>query len=34
MDVGNPSNFVRILELFHHKLGDLRKGAHRLQYLR
>jgi threonine synthase len=25
MDVGNPSNFVRILELFHHKLGDLRK---------
>jgi threonine synthase len=24
MDVGNPSNFVRILELFHHKLGDLR----------
>ena len=25
MDVGNPSNFVRILELFHHKLGDLKK---------
>jgi threonine synthase len=25
MDVGNPSNFVRILELFHHQLGDLRK---------
>jgi len=24
MDVGNPSNFIRILELFHHKLGDLR----------
>lgn len=24
MDVGNPSNFVRILELFHHQLGDLR----------
>ncbi|MEO6313462.1 MAG: threonine synthase [Chitinophagaceae bacterium] len=25
MDVGNPSNFVRILELFHQQLGDLRK---------
>jgi threonine synthase len=25
MDVGNPSNFVRILELFHSRLGDLRK---------
>jgi threonine synthase len=25
MDVGNPSNFVRILELFHSQLGDLRK---------
>jgi threonine synthase len=25
MDVGNPSNFVRILQLFHHQLGDLRK---------
>jgi threonine synthase len=25
MDVGDPSNFVRILELFHHHLGDLRK---------
>jgi threonine synthase len=25
MDVGNPSNFVRILELFHCQLGDLRK---------
>lgn len=25
MDVGNPSNFVRILELFHHQLGDLTK---------
>jgi len=25
MDVGNPSNFVRILELFHHQLGDLKK---------
>jgi len=25
MDVGDPSNFVRILELFHHQLGDLRK---------
>ena len=24
MDVGDPSNFVRILELFHHQLGDLR----------
>ncbi|MFC7666410.1 threonine synthase [Hymenobacter humi] len=24
MDVGNPSNFVRILELFHHDLGKLR----------
>jgi threonine synthase len=25
MDVGNPSNFVRILELFHQKLPDLRQ---------
>ncbi|MFT3934954.1 MAG: threonine synthase [Chitinophagaceae bacterium] len=25
MDVGNPSNFVRILELFHQKTGDLKK---------
>jgi len=25
MDVGNPSNFVRILELFHQQLGDLKK---------
>jgi threonine synthase len=25
MDVGNPSNFVRILELFHQKLPDLRE---------
>jgi threonine synthase len=25
MDVGDPSNFVRVLELFHHQLGDLRK---------
>lgn len=25
MDVGNPSNFIRILELFHHKPGDLQK---------
>ena len=25
MDVGNPSNFVRILELFHHKFADLKK---------
>ena len=24
MDVGNPSNFVRILELFHQQLGDLK----------
>jgi threonine synthase len=24
MDVGNPSNFVRILELFHHNLGSLK----------
>ena len=24
MDVGNPSNFVRILELFQHKFGDLK----------
>jgi threonine synthase len=24
MDVGNPSNFVRVLELFHHKLGDIK----------
>jgi threonine synthase len=25
MDVGNPSNFVRILEIFQHKFGDLKK---------
>lgn len=25
MDVGNPSNFVRILELFHQQVGDLKK---------
>jgi len=25
MDVGDPSNFVRILELFHHQLGDLKR---------
>jgi threonine synthase len=25
MDVGSPSNFVRILELFHHVFGDLKK---------
>jgi threonine synthase len=25
MDVGNPSNFVRILQIFHNQLGDLRK---------
>lgn len=25
MDVGNPSNFVRILEIFHQQLGDLKK---------
>jgi threonine synthase len=25
MDVGNPSNFIRILELFHQQLGDLKK---------
>ena len=24
MDVGNPSNFVRILEIFHHQLGSLK----------
>jgi len=24
MDVGNPSNFVRILEIFHHQFGDLK----------
>ena len=24
MDVGSPSNFVRILELFHHVFGDLK----------
>jgi threonine synthase len=23
MDVGNPSNFIRVLELFHHQFGDL-----------
>jgi len=26
MDVGHPSNFVRILELFHQQLGDLRNA--------
>lgn len=25
MDVGNPSNFVRILEIFHHELPELKK---------
>jgi len=25
MDVGNPSNFVRILEIFHHQFGSLKK---------
>ena len=25
MDVGNPSNFVRILELFNHRFLDLKK---------
>jgi len=25
MDVGDPSNFVRILEIFHHQLGSLKK---------
>jgi len=25
MDVGNPSNFIRILELFHHQFGELTK---------
>lgn len=25
MDVTEPSNFIRILELFHHQLGDLKK---------
>jgi threonine synthase len=25
MDVGNPSNFVRIMELFHQQVGDLKK---------
>jgi threonine synthase len=25
MDVGDPSNFIRILELFHHQFGDLKK---------
>ncbi len=24
MDVGNPSNFIRILEIFHHKFADLK----------
>ena len=24
MDVGNPSNFVRVLELFHHQIHDLK----------
>ena len=26
MDVGNPSNFIRILEIFHHQFPDLQKG--------
>ncbi|MGN6247136.1 MAG: threonine synthase [Ginsengibacter sp.] len=26
MDVGDPSNFVRILELFHHRLSDLKNN--------
>ena len=26
MDVGNPSNFIRILEIFHHKFPDLAKN--------
>ena len=26
MDVGNPSNFVRILEIFHHQFPDLQKS--------
>lgn len=25
MDVGNPSNFVRVLELFHHEFGSLKE---------
>jgi threonine synthase len=25
MDVGNPSNFVRILQIFHNQMGDLKK---------
>ncbi|MEO7768299.1 MAG: threonine synthase, partial [Ferruginibacter sp.] len=25
MDVGNPSNFIRVLEIFHHRFKDLRK---------
>ncbi len=25
MDVGNPSNFVRVLQLFHHEFGELKK---------
>ena len=25
MDVGSPSNFIRILEMFHHQFGDLKK---------
>ncbi len=26
MDVGNPSNFIRILEIFHHRFPDLKKN--------
>ena len=26
MDVGNPSNFIRILEIFHHQFPDLAKN--------
>jgi len=26
MDVGNPSNFIRILEIFHHQFSDLQKN--------
>ena len=25
MDVGNPSNFIRILEIFHHQFPELKK---------
>jgi threonine synthase len=28
MDVGNPSNFIRILEIFQQQLGDLKKVVH------